>query len=280
MRYHLAPTGIKAWQASDDRIRALLIRRIRRVRNRLERTLRQRIAEELRSQMEDVLAAGTDEERDAAILAHQHRMGRIIMASYRQLYPLIAALVAPDGVLKAREASWEAKDARGDELDARIEQWMEAQLGVQIREISSSTLTEVRRLAVQADGDPEALRHLLEDSGVFSDVRARRIAVTEMTSGINHCQREAAELYSSPGDELVKTWRTTGMLNVRGTHRRMDGVTIPAEDLFRVPSPTGGEDLMEYPGDSTHGASAANIVNCHCIVFYTRGGSERAPRGI
>lgn len=269
MHYVLHPTGIKASMASDARRRALLIRRIRRIRNRLEKTLRQRLADELASQREDL---GAVDPNDLVSLAevvelHQSRLERIISASLRELYPLIAELVIPDDAIKQR-AQYETK-AVEDELDARINTWMTTMLGIQIRDISSSTLTRVRELALESGGSPELFRRKLEDSGLFGDIRARRIAVTEMTAGINQCQHEAAVLYAPEDETVWKTWTTTGMLNVRETHRQMNGVRIKEDELFEVPNPNGGIDYMEYPGDSTHGASAANIVNCHCLVFYT-----------
>lgn len=86
----------------------------------------------------------------------------------------------------------------------------------------------------------------------------RRIVQTESLTAMS----EAADVaIKSLGIKYNKTWGISGN-NTRPAHVLMDGVTIGQHELFNV----GGE-LMEYPRDSKHGASAGNIINCCCYCI-------------
>lgn len=61
----------------------------------------------------------------------------------------------------------------------------------------------------------------------------------------------------------VKLWVTMGDSRVRTIHQVADGQEVPASDPFTV----GGERLM-YPGDTSLGASAGNVVNCRCSASH------------
>ena len=61
----------------------------------------------------------------------------------------------------------------------------------------------------------------------------------------------------------VKEWITVGDDRVRPAHAAVDSDQVDADQPFRVM----GEELM-YPGDTSLGASAANVVNCRCSVSY------------
>jgi len=61
----------------------------------------------------------------------------------------------------------------------------------------------------------------------------------------------------------VKEWVTMGDDRVRPAHAAADSDQIDASEPFRV----GGEELM-FPGDTSLGATAANVVNCRCSVHY------------
>ena len=64
----------------------------------------------------------------------------------------------------------------------------------------------------------------------------------------------------------VKEWVTMGDDRVRAWHAAVDSDQVDAAEPFRVM----GEELM-YPGDTSLGASAANVVNCRCSVHYDVG---------
>lgn len=245
---------------------ARLERRVQVIRNRYERWLRRQYREMLRNLREALSAALSPDDIDDIIRGFEEDQRRALRRCYSEIYPLAASLVVDDDTLKAWNEGLETKAQ--DDLDARIRRWIEEAIGVNISFISESTRKEVLRLYNRSGGDPVVFADALKGSGLFSDVRARRIAVTETTIGINRCVSETAHEYSH-GRRLVKTWHTTGGWNVRDSHRAMNGRTVEDGELFRVPRDDGGEDLMEFPGDSTHGASPGNVVNCHCMVFYS-----------
>jgi hypothetical protein len=59
--------------------------------------------------------------------------------------------------------------------------------------------------------------------------------------------------------KVIKEWVTQGDSRVRNHHLKVDSTQVPANELFTV----NGEKLM-HPGDTSHGATASNIVNCRC----------------
>lgn len=65
--------------------------------------------------------------------------------------------------------------------------------------------------------------------------------------------------------KVKKEWVTMGDDKVRMDHVIADGQVV--DDT--VPYDVGGEQLM-YPGDSSLGASAGNIINCRCASVYDK----------
>lgn len=60
-----------------------------------------------------------------------------------------------------------------------------------------------------------------------------------------------------------KQWQTVGDNRVRSAHRIANGQKKPINQPFVV----AGEKLM-YPGDTSFGASIANVANCRCNARY------------
>ena len=92
----------------------------------------------------------------------------------------------------------------------------------------------------------------------LSDDRARYIAEEEANTAFNDSDfEEASENYST------KTWNTMLDAFVRKDHRKMEGVTIPIDELFMV-----GDSFLLYPRDTSHGASLRQIAGCRCWLTY------------
>lgn len=92
----------------------------------------------------------------------------------------------------------------------------------------------------------------------LSDDRARFIAEEESNTAYNDSDfEEASENYST------KTWHTMLDAFVRKDHRKMEGVTIPIDELFMV-----GDSFLLYPRDTSHGASLRQIAGCRCWLTY------------
>ena len=79
-------------------------------------------------------------------------------------------------------------------------------------------------------------------------------------------RQEAVALGRADGkqeDEIVKTWQTVGDADVRIAHVAANGQQRTGNAAFSV----GGEDLR-FPGDTSLGASAANVINCRCAAIW------------
>lgn len=266
------PTGCKALGAKSVREMLQVERRVQVIRNRMERWLNRtyrKLLRELRVSLMALTDEGTRIPDDSEIRAVIERFGRhqeaVLSRYYSELFPKIEELVLPDDTIKAWMSGIEVKSR--EDFQRSMDEWIQTLMGINIRQISDETLNVVRALFRTSGNDPVLFMNALEGSWLFGSVRARRIAVTETTSGINSAMHTASAQVAQ-NRKRVKVWRTTGRLNVRSNHRKMHGKTVDADELFEVPRSDGGFDLMMYPGDSSHGASAENIVNCHCMVFY------------
>ena len=257
------PTGVKGLNPSPRDL-VKLEHRVQVIRNRMERWIRVRYARMLRDLRDELGTAESEADILAIIQRFDHTQESVLRTFYLSLFPRIEELVIPDDTIKAWAQGRETK-AR-DEFQASMDEWIQTLMGINITYISHETLVIVRAIFRESNNDPVLFMERLRASGLFGSVRARRIAVTETTSGINSAMHEASRRVSF-GRKMETVWRTTGRINVRGTHQQMNGKSVPFGTPFEVPRKDGGTDLMMYPGDSSLGASAANVVNCHCMAF-------------
>ena len=97
--------------------------------------------------------------------------------------------------------------------------------------------------------------------GTISKMRALRISRTETT----HANSKSTEILSNAIPfEQVKIW----IPRIDGRERPEHGAMLNKKPIIKKePFIVGGERLM-YPGDSSLGASASNIVNCRCSQHY------------
>jgi len=101
------------------------------------------------------------------------------------------------------------------------------------------------------------------DSMYLDDIipnRSEVIARTEIVSASNKASNFAAE---DTGLKLNKEWIRTYDDRIRDTHKDVTEKSIPMDKPFSV-----GGSLMMYPGDSSLGADAGEIINCRCTVGY------------
>lgn len=93
--------------------------------------------------------------------------------------------------------------------------------------------------------------------------RGETIARTETTQALNHGrQTKMEDVAAKTGGEVIKTWEATS--GARRDHAHADGQDRPLHEPFDV----GGYQMM-YPGDSSLGAPAKEIINCRCSVTYS-----------
>lgn len=136
-------------------------------------------------------------------------------------------------------------------------------------DINDTTKKNLRRVLADAtyEGDSieEKKKKLIEVAEKefikMDEVRALLIARTESCATLN---AGSNELYKAEGVQY-KEWISTLDDRTRDAHLVMDGVVIPINDKFDVPTTSetiGG--FLEYPGDPT--ADISNVANCRCTL--------------
>lgn len=135
------------------------------------------------------------------------------------------------------------------------------------REARDKTFDPAVRRALR-DGKPipaDVARKALE--GVKSGLlrtRARTISQTEVLTSLNagkfRAYVQATEDGSLDPESATKVWRDSSDDRVRHSHAILDGESVRLLEPFR--SVTGA--LMLYPGDTSMGATAADVVLCRC----------------
>jgi hypothetical protein len=94
---------------------------------------------------------------------------------------------------------------------------------------------------------------LSEQYGTISRYRSVMIAQTDINASVNYGSLTSA---MNAGVPMRKTW-VSGGADSRPAHLAAMGITVGMDEVFIV----GGEKLR-YPGDSSLGASAGNVINC------------------
>jgi hypothetical protein len=61
----------------------------------------------------------------------------------------------------------------------------------------------------------------------------------------------------------LKKWVDIRDKRERKDHREVGGTIKPITEPFLV-----GDSVMDYPKDTSYGASASQIVNCRCSIKY------------
>jgi len=102
--------------------------------------------------------------------------------------------------------------------------------------------------------------------------RGRNISRTETLNALRAGQfeaiRQAAQRSDIDLNEVTKGWDATGDGRTRLDHLMMEQTylqePIPFNEAFIAPDGSA----MRYPGDSSLGASASQVVNCRCRAYY------------
>lgn len=96
--------------------------------------------------------------------------------------------------------------------------------------------------------------------------RAESIARTESIQSLNRAEYEAHKQAVDMGavnqGAMKRVWDSAGDSRVRWSHRKLDGQTVGIDEPFISPS---GAKMM-FPGDTSLGAPADEVVMCRCRV--------------
>lgn len=101
----------------------------------------------------------------------------------------------------------------------------------------------------------------MEEAYAFTPERARTIARTEILSA-----GRAGQYYADVQSGMVigKKWRAADQSRTREGHRKADGQIVAIDEPFLVATGAGQLEAMLFPGDTSLGASASNVIMCRC----------------
>jgi hypothetical protein len=105
----------------------------------------------------------------------------------------------------------------------------------------------------------EATMRHIDDEYYLSEDRATYIAENESNTILNHSDYEKA----IADGKTKKKWIDIRDNRERKTHLAVGGTVLPIDESFIV-----GDSLMQYPKDTSMGASDDEIVNCRCSIKY------------
>jgi hypothetical protein len=110
-------------------------------------------------------------------------------------------------------------------------------------------------------------------------LRGETVARTETYTSVMAAKHEAYQqgLDAAGRDASLVTrkWRSAGDGRVRHTHMILNAQEVTGMDL-PFQSPSGA--MLRYPGDTSMGAGAGEIINCRCDVEYNFNFSEAFAR--
>jgi len=143
--------------------------------------------------------------------------------------------------------------------------YLERHAANRVADISQSLADDVRDIVMRGVraglSNDQIARAMYRDIPEFSRGRSARIARTETHNAAMAAAWESLKYRNVP--VRTKTWVTAHDERVRQSHADLDGVTIPVDEPFQAAS-----GPMMYPGDSSMGAGAEDIVNCRCSPIY------------
>jgi len=201
--------------------------------------------EMVRERMQDAIAQGRNPRSSALDL-----VGRIDQRTRKRVGGFIGTT--------RRQAEWSAR-AR-DQLENLDSDYFQ-------RELRDKRFDGRIRRAIE-EGEPldqkTIDRAITQMQARTQRYRGETIARTESINALRAGQHESLEQAMDEGDlnpdDVTRTWDATLGSRTRDQHRSMDGQTRPRGEPFTAPD---GSRLM-YPGDTSLGATAANIINCRC----------------
>lgn len=262
--YELSSVKILTERKSTKAQDAVASRTIEALRNKYERSLNynfKRVFKKIGQNL-SVLSIDADEtDIWKAIHAEDAWQYNILDTVYTSMSDDVWPLIADNTLLKSMQFKKEPPIYK-----LNVREWIRKNAGQHIKYIDSTTLSDIR-MTMETSGTTAEFRSGIEQYFTLSTPnRAYTIARTESAAASEVSGNISAKTYDT-GREKVKRWRTIGDPEVRDQHQMMNNVVVGFDEMFKVPSKYGF-DLLEYPLDSSHGATAGNIVNCRCHTAY------------
>jgi len=216
----------------------------------------------------DVSDAAPNVAHALTVLEQQGTLKNLLVSVYQDVGTDSGESVLKD--LKYNEKPFEQKQLAIDfnlySPDVLI--YLLSMAGKKVTQIDATTLAELQSAleeGVQAGESIAQLSKRVDDLYAFqTEERIQKIVATEVVAASNYGSHEAAKASDL---SLNKVWLATNDGHTRPDHREADGQTVGMDEPFDV----GGEQLM-FPGDTSLGASAKEIIFCRCTQYY-----EQAP---
>lgn len=222
------------------------------------------ILDDQKQLIREALAAGTDagvNPRTQAVrlvgaydTATKKRTGGIIGLTSQQAGWMQSASDELDGL----DSNYLTRQLRDRRFDAAFKKAIE----------SGDPLTSAQKRAMLASLESRTLKYR-------GDTIARTEAINALRAGQNDALAQAVAKGDIDPQDITKTWDATGDSRTRLTHMLLEGVTIPFGSLFETS--IGGQ--LEYPGDTEHGATGSDTIQCRCKLLYRVDYIAQAMRG-
>ncbi len=203
----------------------------------------------------------------------------VLPTMYDRMYRQVGGVFADRAGKAARRLLDQDQRSNVFEETADARRWVREQTGKHIKGVEASTIRAAKKFVDRSFTEglttDQIAGGLRKHSG-FSRHRAFRIARTEVVAASN-AGNHFATAAVLPNERFSKVWLSSRDIRVRDSHNAgggADGQTVDLDDSFKL---RGGR--LRFPGDSTLGASAAEIVHCRCTTTHKpKKGARRRPR--
>lgn len=147
-----------------------------------------------------------------------------------------------------------------DAFRRRAQEYLDEIGAEKVSQISETTREDLVTILQQAVEDgvgiDRAQRRITDAIPQLTSRRATTIARTEIIPASNAAVDAGAR---EAGIPLDKEWITAIDGRERRAHRNADGQIVDMDKLFTVMA-----EKLRWPGDTSQGASAENVINCRC----------------
>lgn len=145
-----------------------------------------------------------------------------------------------------------------------VQNWIATTVGTKVKGIVDTTLRFLKLELETGMSEGETIDELAGRVSnlwdMFTERRSVVIARTEVISASNAGSYFAAKQSNLP---MKKEWLATKDKRVRDTHEKADGQVREMDEPFNV-----GRGKLMFPGDSSLGAPAEEVIQCRCTQTY------------
>ncbi len=187
------------------------------------------------------------------------------------LHPFLASVIEEFGKLTINQKAMPL-------FDRLVHQYMREHAAVHIRNISVTTMRQMRSVLARAERETLGTANTAKlirgkFQGQFARTRAAVIARTETHGAMTYAQIETAREQLDQQD-LMKQWVSVGDDRTRSHHRAVNGQKVGIDEKFQVKY-KGFPYAMDRPADPMGGP--ANVINCRCAMIFVYPEDDVAP---